>query len=1075
MPSPPTPSPFEPVFPRRSAHASIRGYLYQACLGVVRWLELGEGEVLVCEGDEDLDRRLLEEGLGTVEQVKDLSRPVGDTVLRESLQRFLVTRHALHLRGQEGRRFLFTTTAERPGSARRVREGDPLAFWHDPPDPPAAARAVRAWLAPEDGEEASPLGRAIAWVDGNAGGWVELCQSVEWRFGAPSLDSVRAEIGQALRTRPDSGSLPLDDALLVDWLVSRVLEASRQKRAADRVLTREGLAGLLAGVGRQLARWVKSQQGRTFVQAFNELVTLERLLEPGTRELPAPHRDGGLPPSKLLTAAYQVVPFESEARAAELSALEAWCNGERPRTAWLWTGEGGSGKTRLAIELCHRLRAQGWEAGFLRSGTGEGELGALVTGAVPRLVVMDYAETQLERLRPLLARIGEGLTQPPRLRLLLLARRAEDWFPGLSAAGDAVEDVLLASPEPHPLPPLAADEASRADVYRRAARVFGERVEGKPAPEVVPTPAALTEERYDRALYLHMAALIEVLGDGGEGAGDILARILDHECRFWEKEIRDLRQRDGAVPAGLPRLLERALAALTLVGGATTESETVPLLSAVIEDLKRDERTALLELLRRLYAATTPGRHLEGLQPDLLGEELVARVLAADSSLLPSVLQAAPEPGKRQALTVLTRLAWRGRKEAEGWLDLAFQSDLDGLAELALEVAVETGDPIGKVLAGWVGKAGEELLRRVRNFCAAKANWKSAPLLEVTHAATEKALQLHSRIGGDGKREHLVERARLLTRLGSDLSNLGRREEALAATQEAVELTRQLYGERPDAFRAELAGSLNNLGADLSNLGRREEALATTQEAVELYRQLYGERPDAFRDDLAQSLNNLGLFLGNLGRREEALAAMQEAVELRRQLYEQSPDAFRADLGQSLNNLGNCLSNLGRREEALAATQEAVALYRQLYGERPDAFRADLAGSLNNLGLFLSNLGRREEALAATQEAVGLHRQLYGERPDAFRDDLALSLNNLGLWLSALNHPEEAHTASREAVELLGPLFLRLPAAYEEWMRSFVTNYRRHATAAAHPPDEDLLAPIEAELRALADRSGPRP
>jgi len=50
MPSPPTPSPFEPAFPQRSAHASIRGYLYQASLGVVRWLGPGEGEVLVCEG-----------------------------------------------------------------------------------------------------------------------------------------------------------------------------------------------------------------------------------------------------------------------------------------------------------------------------------------------------------------------------------------------------------------------------------------------------------------------------------------------------------------------------------------------------------------------------------------------------------------------------------------------------------------------------------------------------------------------------------------------------------------------------------------------------------------------------------------------------------------------------------------------------------------------------------------------------------------------------------------------------------------------------------------------------------------
>ena len=118
--------------------------------------------------------------------------------------------------------------------------------------------------------------------------------------------------------------------------------------------------------------------------------------------------------------------------------------------------------------------------------------------------------------------------------------------------------------------------------------------------------------------------------------------------------------------------------------------------------------------------------------------------------------------------------------------------------------------------------------------------------------------------------------------------------------------------------------SLNNLGADLSNLGRREEALAASQEAVDIYRRLAQTRPDAFLPDLAMSLNNLGACLSDLGRREEALAASQEAVDIYRRLAQTRPDAFLPDLAMSLNNLGVDLSNLGRREEALAASQEAV-------------------------------------------------------------------------------------------------------------------------------------------------------
>src|SRR5262245_13113020 len=96
---------------RRSAHASIRGYLYQTCLGVLRWLGLQENEVLLCEGDEDLDRFLL--GGGAIsEQVKAYTGglSITDRVVRDSLRNFLRSYVALRQQG-ETRKFVFTTTA----------------------------------------------------------------------------------------------------------------------------------------------------------------------------------------------------------------------------------------------------------------------------------------------------------------------------------------------------------------------------------------------------------------------------------------------------------------------------------------------------------------------------------------------------------------------------------------------------------------------------------------------------------------------------------------------------------------------------------------------------------------------------------------------------------------------------------------------------------------------------------------------------------------------------------------------------------------------------------------------------
>src|SRR5262245_20486721 len=109
-----TPSPEEALNlldERRSAHASIRGYLYQTCLGVLRWLDLQPNEILLCEGDEDLDRFLL--GGGAVsEQVKAYTGglSITDRVVRDSLRNFLRSYVTLRQRGED-RKFVFTTTA----------------------------------------------------------------------------------------------------------------------------------------------------------------------------------------------------------------------------------------------------------------------------------------------------------------------------------------------------------------------------------------------------------------------------------------------------------------------------------------------------------------------------------------------------------------------------------------------------------------------------------------------------------------------------------------------------------------------------------------------------------------------------------------------------------------------------------------------------------------------------------------------------------------------------------------------------------------------------------------------------
>ncbi len=188
-------TPTTPAPPRRdrSAHATIRGYLYQTCLGVLRWVDLEPGEVLVCEGDEDLDRHIL--GGGSIfEQVKAYSGGLGlaDRAVVESLRQFLRSYATLQPEGRE-RRFLFTTTAYRRRSRKGGLDFDLLKAWQEGDRRPEVCAAIRSIVL---GDELPPewLAEAVAWLDAEPEGWKGFLDAVEWTFEAPDLDRVRSEI-----------------------------------------------------------------------------------------------------------------------------------------------------------------------------------------------------------------------------------------------------------------------------------------------------------------------------------------------------------------------------------------------------------------------------------------------------------------------------------------------------------------------------------------------------------------------------------------------------------------------------------------------------------------------------------------------------------------------------------------------------------------------------------------------------------------------------------------------------------------------------------------------------------------
>jgi tetratricopeptide (TPR) repeat protein len=221
--------------------------------------------------------------------------------------------------------------------------------------------------------------------------------------------------------------------------------------------------------------------------------------------------------------------------------------------------------------------------------------------------------------------------------------------------------------------------------------------------------------------------------------------------------------------------------------------------------------------------------------------------------------------------------------------------------------------------------------------------------------------------------------------LGIALRELRRFEEAITALQRARDLFAGLGAKSSEAT------AQNNLGNAFHSVGRFENAAKAHQHDLAYHQKVNDRRREA------GASNNLGTALNSLRRFEEAITVLQRARTLCTEIGDRHTE------GKVLGNLGVALLNVGRLEEAVTIHQGELACSQEI-GDRHDE-----AGAWRNLGLTLRKLNRVEEAISHLQNA----RTLYAEVGD--RHSEALTWHNLGNYLHKLERDEEAVTALQNA------------------------------------------------------------
>ena len=395
------------------------------------------------------------------------------------------------------------------------------------------------------------------------------------------------------------------------------------------------LAGLVPAV-----LWQAAANRRSTLAARTGLLNEARV----TLAPPGPAEAEGVPGgvARYLRPEEAVVEFWPR---PELGALLDWLVSDRPADVQLVIGEGGAGKTRLALQLAREATEEyGFRCYWAQHGTVSQAVTAVRQDISPVLIVIDYAET-FDGLPGLLAQLSAAPLpgEPsPLVRVLLLARSAGEWWDQLVAGCNTRLGEALTAMSPLALGPVTEPTRQR-EVFEQAVTAFGARL-GRPRPSGSRPPAF---EPDAVILVVHAAALVSVLDDhppnGTDQAGDeaaVIGRLLLHEAKYWQQS-----QTQYGLNLG-PTLTRRVVAAGTLAG-ADDESSAVQMLSAIDDLGDAGVRGRTARWLHDLYPATRPDRDpaewIGPLRPDLVAEHLVTSVFSEQPALaraLPAVLPA---------------------------------------------------------------------------------------------------------------------------------------------------------------------------------------------------------------------------------------------------------------------------------------------------------------------------------------------------------------------------------------------------------------------------------------------------
>lgn len=460
---------------------------------------------------------------------------------------------------------------------------------------------------------------------GDAGGGTVRLEAKRYRDNIPTSRELLGGLATICQAVPGLSHWVVASTAGFPLQAADELRADAEKRLVREVILDWPTAGIPPLAGALVAG--REEVGRSFpdlapilahlaenpdVVKAGEDVRAALRTEPPGRPIYDPvlhYVDGKVSGGAALNPAYRLVPFMN--RDQELADVVRWAmQGNQP--AYLLTGGGGMGKTRLMIEACVALRVEGCRAGFLRPKCDFKALRTQLSGSDRFLIVVDYAERRGEDIKDMCRLIAE-MQATDRIRLALLARNGGVWHDKLldDHHARAFLDAMVER-ELEPAAPRKTDHAreDRRQVLEKAVRAFASCREGKNVDAIMTALHGRIDfdrEEYDTILDLLMEAWVPVFGSGSS------ANPMDEIVR-WER-----RYLGGLAPEPLTAdTMMEVLGWVYANEGAATRKDAIALLSQCpsLDGLSAPLVAKIAEIFHDCYGGPL---WLNPIQPDRVG------------------------------------------------------------------------------------------------------------------------------------------------------------------------------------------------------------------------------------------------------------------------------------------------------------------------------------------------------------------------------------------------------------------------------------------------------------------------